>query len=518
VNHDVEQWQVAKPAVTSAGGIVAAQHWLAARIGARAFADGGNAVDAAVRAAFALTATEPWMSGLGGSGYMVVWLASERRAEVLNFQGTLAGGIDFADYPLDPSVPDSLMGFPGVKDNRHVVGYGSISVPGAVAGLAEAVARHGRLGFDRAVIPAIDLAERGLPVDWHACLMISLAMDELRRDPAASTIYLPDGMPARPDRFLSLGALPSTLRTLADLGPDAFYRGPLAESMAADLERGGSAIRTEDFDAYRVDVHAPLSGTHRGASLHTAGPTSGGPRLLDCLSHVAEALPSPGDEVGPDTYRAYADGLDKAFAAHKARIGRAADGDEAGCTTHLSAVDGEGNMVALTFTLLNRFGSGVVLPGTGILMNNAVSYFDPRPGYPTSMEGNKRINASNMCPTIAERDGTALFAVGASGANYIVPCTTQIAGFMLDHGLSLEAAFHTPRIDASDRGEVRADPAMSQASLTALMEDHAVEVAQQLVFPKLYSCPSGVARDPATALNAGMADKSSPVAAAAAGA
>ena len=100
---------------------------------------------------------------------------------------------------------------------------------------------------------------------------------------------------------------------------------------------------------------------------------------------------------------------------------------EGGCTSHMSAVDGDGNMAALTYTLLNRFGSGVVLPGTGILMNNAVSYFDPRPGFPTSMAGGKRINASNMCPTIAVRAGRALFAVGASGANHIVPCTLQIA-------------------------------------------------------------------------------------------
>ena len=108
----------------------------------------------------------------------------------------------------------------------------------------------------------------------------------------------------------------------------------------------------------------------------------------------------------------------------------------------MSAVDSDGNMVALTYTLLNRFGSKVVLPRTGILMNNSVSYFDPRPGYPTSMKGKKRINSSNMCPTICTEGDRAYFAIGASGANHIVPCTMQIAGFLLDYNLSIENAFN----------------------------------------------------------------------------
>jgi gamma-glutamyltranspeptidase/glutathione hydrolase len=172
--------------------------------------------------------------------------------------------------------------------------------------------------------------------------------------------------------------------------------------------------------------------------------------------------------------------------------------------------------VALTYTLLNRFGSGVVLPRTGVLMNNSVAYFDPRPGYPTTMRGHLKINASNMCPTVAVKDGAARFAVGASGANHIVPCTFQLTALMLDFGLDLETAFHTPRVDASDRGSIRVDPRMGADALRELGERFTLEVAQQLVFPKLYSCPAGVARDPASGRATGLADVSSPVAAAAA--
>ncbi|MDH3660506.1 MAG: gamma-glutamyltransferase [Alphaproteobacteria bacterium] len=515
MNRDVEQWSVSKQAVASEAGVVAAQHILAARAGAGMLADGGNAIDAAIAAALALGVVEPWMCGLGGSGYVVVWRARERRADVIDFQGMLPAAITGDDYPLDPDVPESIMGFPGVVDRRNEIGYRSITVPGAVKGLAKASARFGRFGFDRLLAPAIALAERGLPCSWLATLQTALAMADLRHDSTASAIYLPNGAPPAPDQFLPLGKLACTLRALADEGPDVFYRGPVAEQMVSDLEAGGSRIDGDDFAAYDVLESDALCGAHRGALLHTAGPTSGGPRLIETLDHIARHL-DPGDGVGPASWKVYADALNKAWRSHKQRIGRATE--VGGCTSHLSAVDAEGNMVALTYTVLGRFGSCVVLPSTGILMNNAVSYFDPRPGFPTSMQGRKRINASNMCPTIATRDGEAIFSVGASGANYIMPCTTQIAALMLDFGLTLEQAMHHPRIDASDRGSIRVDPRLGDEVLTALGRDFELEVAQLLVFPKLYSCPSGVSRDPATGMCHGLNDPSQPIGGAAAAA
>jgi gamma-glutamyltranspeptidase/glutathione hydrolase len=512
MNRNVEQWQVTKRAVSSAAGVVASQHWLAARAGAAMLDAGGNAIDAAVACAFALAAVEPWMCGLGGSGYMVVWLADERRAQVIDFQGMLPAAIDTADYPLDPSVPDAIMGFPGVRGNRNVEGYGSITVPGAVRGLARGVERFGRLGLDRVLEPAIRLADRGVPVDWFATLMIALGHPVLQKDPAAAAIYLLGGGPAAPEQTLPLGRLPQTLRALAEEGPNIFYQGRLAESMAADLQAGGSRITADDLAAYQVLEHDALAGRHRGADLHTAGLTSGGPRLIDAFRHIEQHL-EPASGLGAHAYKVYADALNAAWRTHKRRIGRL---PETSCTSHMSAVDADGNMVALTYTLLNRFGSGVVLPGTGVLMNNSVSYFDPRPGYPTTMAGRKRINASNMCPTIATRDGQAIFAVGASGANHIMPCTLQVAAFMLDHGLSLEDAFNAPRIDASDRGSIRVDPLVGADVLRELERSFTLEVAQRLVFPKLYSCPSGVARDPASGVCHGISDPSQPIAGAAA--
>jgi len=156
---NIESWDISKRAVSGSGGAVASQHRLASEAGAEILELGGNAVDAAVACAFALNACEPWMSGLGGSGCAVIWSAKEKRAQAIDFQGVLAAGIDIADYPLDPSVPDVVMGFPGVKDNRTVVGYSAITVPGAVRGLAELHKSYGKLGFDTVLGPAIRLAE-----------------------------------------------------------------------------------------------------------------------------------------------------------------------------------------------------------------------------------------------------------------------------------------------------------------------------------------------------------------------
>jgi len=508
MNSDIEQWEITKRAVASEAGVVAAQHHLAARAGGGMLASGGNAIDAAVAAGFALAAVEPWMCGLGGSGYMVVWLAAHKQAYVVDFQGMLPASISPDDYPLDPDTPDTIMGFPGVVDRQNEVGYRSITVPGAVRGLSRALERFGKLGFDTVLGPAIQLAERGLPVDWFTTLQVSLAMADVRRDPGASAVYLPHGAPPQPEQHLALGELPATLKTLSNNGPDDFYSGKLAACITADLRAGGSRIDGDDLAAYDVLEQAALPGEHRGALLHTAGPTSGGPRLIDTLRHIAGHL-DPADGIGASSWKVYADGLNKAWQSHKKKIGRTTE--VGGCTSHLSAVDADGNMAALTYTLLNRFGSSVVLPSTGILMNNAVSYFDPRPGFPTTMEGRKRINASNMCPTIATRNGEAIFAIGASGANYIMPCTTQIAALMLDFGFSLEEAMNHPRIDASDRGLIRVDPRLGEEVLAVLAEDFVLEVAQRLVFPKLYSCPSGVSRDPETGICQGLNDPSQPV-------
>ena len=508
MNRNVEQWQIIKNAIKSERGVVAAQNWRAAASGADILAKGGNAVDAAIACALSLSVVEPWMCGLGGSGYIVIWLAKEKRAVAIDFQGTLPSKISFDDYPLDPGVPNSIMGFPGIFNNQNVTGYKSITVPGAVAGFSQALHKFGKLGFDTVINPTIELAERGLPVDWFANLQISLESSELSKFQSSSSVYLPDGFPPQTEQFLKLGNLQKTLRKLADNGPEDFYNGELAEYLVSDLKAGGSRIDLEDLSIYNAIETEPLVGMHQGHHLFTPGPTSGGERLNEALKFVEENL-DYSKPLGAETYLVYAQALNKAFISHRKKLGRLIN---QGCTSHMSSVDADGNMVALTYTLLNRFGSKVVLPKTGVIMNNSVSYFDPRPGYPTSMQGGKRINSSNMCPTVCVKDGEAKFSIGASGANHIVPCTMQLAAFLLDYNLTLEEAFNLPRIDVNETSLITVDPDVGNETISKLSKSFEINIAQNLVFPKLYSCPSGVYRDTKSGNTFGFGDRNSPVA------
>lgn len=504
-----EQWTLYKNAVSSSEGAVAAQHVQAAACGVDVLASGGNAVDAAVATALMLGVVEPWMCGIGGSGYMVVWDAASKSSTVFDFQGVLPQRITRADYPLDPDTPANIMGFPGVVENRNSVGYRAVAVPGAVKGFAAALQRFGSRGLDTLIRPAIDAAEQGVEVNWFTTMQIALAAGNLLRDAAAREQFLPHGVPLQPGQLLRMPALAGTMKTLASEGSDALYGGALGNQLVADLTAGGSRIDVDDLANYQVIESPALPSVHRATTVHTAGPTSGGPRLIETLQFIEKNLDTGSASVdGPASWSVYADALKQAWRSHNQRIGRTTE--VGSCTSHLSTVDRHGNMVALTFTLLDRFGAGVLLPQTGLLMNNAVSYFDPRAGYPTSMEGGKRINASNMCPVVATRDDQSVFAVGASGANYIVPCTAMITALMLDFGLTLEQAINSARIDVDGDGNVAADPRLGPDVIGALQARANVSIEPPQVFPKRYACPSGVSRDPVSGLLHAVGDPSQP--------
>lgn len=487
-----DQWVTRKRPVADSRGVVASQHIAAARAGAELLAQGGNAVDAAVAAAFALCAAEPWMCGLGGSGFMVIWIAKERRAVALDFQGVLPMDIDRADYPVDSSLPKTSMGFPAVKGFANTQGARAITVPGAVAGFAHALRSFGRLSLADTLAPAVRLAEDGIQASWFCSLMIATEMSILAKDPFSSSIYLPDGAPIAPGGRLRIPGLAKTLRRLAETGAEGFYRGDLGREIVRELQAQGCRMTMDDLANYSVMEYAPMEAVHRGAMLYTPGEQSGGLRQRDFLGQIAVALPSPPSSPDPTTWRIYADALEGAWHEHRKRNGTLSEVGSS--TSSLSAVDADGNMVALTYTLLDHFGAGITLRDTGIAMNNGVSYFDPRPGRRTSMEGGKRINSSNMVPTVAVREGKAIFAIGASGGDLIMPCVSQIAALMLDFDMSLEQAFHTPRLDASHRGSLRVDPRLGQSVLEELARHFTLEISANVVMPKLYACPSGVAR------------------------
>lgn len=513
LEHLVQNWHVRKPAARTNGGVVATQNRVAGEAGASVLASGGNAVDAAVATGLALAAVEPWNSGLGGVGFMLVYLAKENRVEVVDFGPVSPRGLDPAAYPLTGGFTSDLFTWPTVKDDRNVHGPNSFAVPGHVAGLSLALEKFGTLRFADLIQPAIALADQGIAIDWFLTLKVATNAKELARYPTTRDIWLPQGhppvtAPGAPLGRLELKGLAATLRRLADAGPRDFYEGEVAASLVRDVQAMGGDLTLDDLRGYRARIVKPLETQYRGAQLALAPGLTAGPTIERALNGLQEVKLRPG---GPhaDAFLAYARVLREGYAERLATMGETSDHRDPSSTTHLNVVDRHGNMVALTQTLLSVFGSKVVLPTTGVLMNNGIMWFDPRPGSPNSLAPGKR-PLTNMCPMIARRDGKAWFAIGASGGRKILPAVFQIASFLIDHGMSLEDAFHQPRIDASGGDTVSVDPRLPEAVRKALAGQFPTVETELVVYPTNYACPSAVLRDPAGGLHHGLSDVMSP--------
>jgi gamma-glutamyltranspeptidase/glutathione hydrolase len=509
-------WLVSKPALRAAGGMVAAQHRCAAEVGAAILEAGGNAVDAALATSLALAVLEPWMSGLGGGGLMVI-VPAGGAPEVLEFGMRAPFSLDPTQYSVVGERDRDLFGWPRVADDRNVLGPLAIATPGQAAGLALAYERHGSLPWAELCAPAIALAKDGLPLDWHSGLRIAFAARELSRFEAVRAVYLPDGLPPVPPLDGSAGRLPlgrltATLERIAAAGLEDLVSGELAQLLVEDVRQAGGVLSADDLARYRARRVEPLAIAHGATLIHAAPGLSAGPTLAHALSLAAGKI-APG-RPGAAAYLAWAEALLAAYERRLATLGDVEDGRDPACTTHLAVVDRAGTMVSLTQTLLSLFGSKIVSPQTGILLNNGIMWFDPEPGRPNSMAPGKRPLA-NMCPVIATRDGAPWVALGASGGRKILPAVMQLCSMLIDGGLDLESAFHLPRIDVSGERHVTADLRLApevQAALAARFELRAVTPS---VHPNLFACPSAVLRDPASGEAWGMTDPFQPVAGAA---
>ncbi|WP_029586616.1 gamma-glutamyltransferase family protein [Bradyrhizobium sp. URHD0069] len=504
--------QIRKPAAVSKGGIVAAQSRKAAEVGAEVLAAGGDCVDAVVATSFALGVLEPWMSGIGGGGAMVLYRARENRYEVIDFGMRAPGGIRREDYPLtgEGAAASDLFPWPRVKDDRNLRGPGSIAVPGVVAGVAEAHRRHAKLPWQELLGPSVTLADQGLSVDWWTTLAIASAAADLRRYPASAAVYLQDGLPPHPQWGIKASVrlpqdrLKATLAHLAVQGPRDFYEGDLARAIAADVQAGGGALSVEDLAAFRAHVREPLAVPYRGGVVYATPELTGGPTLAHALRLLQEDLQPARGEPGASAYTAYALALQSAYQERLQGMGDA-DGRRAlgaeqlapACTSHFSVVDREGNMAAVTQTLLSIFGSKFVLPQSGVLMNNGIMWFDPTAGGANSLAPGKRC-LTNYTPVLAEAADGRRLALGASGGRRILPAVTQMLSFVMDYGMDLDAAIHQPRIDASEGAVVIGDVRLLAQVREALRARFDYEDARVQAQPMKFACPSVVLREGGT--------------------
>ena len=324
------QLRIAKVPVRSRGGVVAAQNQKAADVGA----SGGNAVDASIATAFALTALEPWMSGLGCIGFKTVWVARQKRGHVVDFGAISARALDPRDYPLTGREGSDLFGWPEVEANRNVQGFSAIAVPGQPEGMRAAHERFGSKPWGELLAPAIDLAEDGFEADWFATLIIATAAPVLAGFPASAAWFLPGGFPpgldwsGKPSRRRN-ATLARTLKRLASHGARDFYDGALADSLVKDLAAGGSRIDQKELSSFRARIVEPIDMSHAGKRLLAPGGLTAGPTLADALARIAGRV---GPGADGKTYIAYAEALLAANAMRLDTMGEARTAAE--CTTH----------------------------------------------------------------------------------------------------------------------------------------------------------------------------------------
>jgi gamma-glutamyltranspeptidase/glutathione hydrolase len=350
-----------------------------------------------------------------------------------------------------------------------------------------------------------------LPVDWYVTLKTANTAEDLRRYDESRRVWLPNDLPpvcppSGEPPALILGRLADTLARLAEVGPDDFYQGDIAQAIAADSTVAGGVLSAADLANCRARIVPSLEIPYRGYALQTARGLTAAPTLADVIDRLSSRrFPQLPDAIYFETL---IDALQQAYHARFEGLGDVRPQGDDGCTTHITAIDREGGIAALTTTLLSSFGSRYVLPQTGILMNNGIMWFDPRPGRPNSMAPGKRA-LTNVCPLIATRDGRPRFGVGASGGRRILASVVQMASFVIDFAMTPEEAAHHPRIDVSGDAGIAIDCRLAESIRERLGTRRGAQVVEHTVWPDRFARPNMVMRGE-DGLNYGITDVMSP--------
>ncbi|MGE4045481.1 MAG: gamma-glutamyltransferase [Acetobacteraceae bacterium] len=466
-----------KQPATGTRGMVVTNHPLASAAGAEMLAAGGNAIDAAIAAFFTLTVVEPMMVGILGGGLAHIRLADGTHL-VIDGQSTAPLATGPTTYTRDPNAPAGTMDTLG---RRNALGSTSVAVPGNLMGWCEALRRFGTFGLAEVMEPAIRHASRGFRVTPYLHECVSDCAADMARDPEIARLYLPDGAPIAAGSRLVTGDYAETLRAIVREGPEILYGGSLGRHYADHMARSGGFITMADLTGYRTVTREALRGTYRGFEITGPPPPSSGPLHIIQILNILEGYDIGALGFGsPDTVHLLAEALKIAFAdrfaatadpafvrvpvarlldkdyaaSRRARIalGRAQDwaaevsaGEGEQHTTHVTVADGAGNIVASTQTINSLFGARYIVPGTGMIPNNYMYVFDPRPGLANSIAAGKRVTSS-MAPVIVLREDRPVWALGLPGGLRIFPSVMQALSNLIDHGMSVQEAVEAPRI------------------------------------------------------------------------
>lgn len=511
------------------GGAVAAAHPLAVEAGLEMLRAGGNAVDAAAAAAFAVAVVEPFGSSIGGDGVAMIYDASSREMTGYAYRCMAPGKA--SRRALDARGESGWMNPFGT------------AVPGMVHGTVTFHAAHGRLSLQKVLEPAIRYAEEGFEIGPAIAGVITDSFEFLDRDPASAAIFLIDGLPPSPGDVLRNPDLAKSLRYISQHGIEGFYRGAIAQGIADYIQSRGGLLTREDFERYKTVTGRPLHSNYRGYDLYAPEPPFGGLASLLTINLIgasgfdpAKPMESPENLhfiaesmrlAARDRYAVSGDPafvdvpserlLDPAYATRRAKdilVDRALKQDEVvvgsfagetatvdspndpGSTTHLSVVDGEGNAVSLTQTLGGYFGCGITVPGMGIVLNDQMKNFATSTTSPNSLQPGKRMN-STQSPTLVVKDGELVHVLGSPGNYRIVTTVALMVVRLLDYGLPVDEAINAPRLTAGRTAIVEMEsrmPSASVARLRAMGHSVGVKGPMEMYFGGVHA----ISRDPGT--------------------
>ena len=472
--------------VVGRNGMVSTQNFLATQIGVDILRQGGNAVDAGVAVGLALAVTLPRAGNVGGGGFFLLHLADENRTVAVDFRETAPAA----------AYSDMFFGEDGEVDNEEYrFTHKSSAIPASVAGFDHLLRNYGTMSWREVAQPAIELARDGMVVWEDLAVNLARSKPRLSANPASrAKFYKPDGSNYEVGDLYRQPDLAWTLEQVAQGGGDAFYKGEIARRIAADMAKHNGLITMEDLANYRVTEREPVRGTFRGYDIAAmSAPSSGGMHIVQMLNifenfplkemgygstdamHVmAESMKLAyadrskylGDPdyldlpVAALTSKAYAGELAKTISLSRARpssdIGPGNLAPyESPETTHYSILDSEGNALVNTYTLMFSYGSGVVIDGTGILMNNNLGNFTLRPDIPDAFglmgSADNQIAAgrrpvSSMTPIIVLRDGRPFLLTGSPGGSRIITTNLQLLVNVLEHGMNIADATARPRM------------------------------------------------------------------------
>ena len=451
---------------------------IASEVGRAILREGGNAVDAAVAVGFALAVVHPEAGNIGGGGFMVI----------RHRDGTTRT-LDYRETAPSRATRDMYLDGRGEPTERSITGHLAAGVPGSVAGLVEAHRRDGRLPLAAVVQPAVDLARDGFLVDEYRSESIRSDSARLASFPASRASFLPGGAPPRAGTVLRQPDLARTLEAIRDHGTDGFYRGPVADLIAAEMAHGGGLISLDDLARYRAIWRDPVTVRYRGYTIHSMPPASSGGVTMGEILNIMEGYAPLPPFGSPELIHLEAEAMRRAFTDRNTFLGdpafvqnptdrllsksyaatlREGIGPRAtptpafspappagSSTTHYSVVDAEGTAVSCTTTLNNSYGSAVTVTGAGFLLNDEMDDFTSAPGKPNMyglvqgeanaiVPGKRMLSA--MTPSIVlDPDGRLLMVVGTPGGPRIITMVYHVISNVIDHRMTLPEAVAAPR-------------------------------------------------------------------------